>query len=74
MTINLKEIRNEYGFTQSTMAQLIGVNRSTYAHWESERRITPPHIEQKVKRLFDVEAVKVAKQLRAERLVSKIAK
>ena len=74
MNLDLKTIRKEYGFTQETMAQLLGTNRSSYANWEGARSSTPPHIEQRIKRLFDIDSVAQAKQLRAERLVQKIAK
>ena len=34
-TINLAQIRAGYGYTQSQMAKLLGVNQSTYNAWES---------------------------------------
>lgn len=72
--MKLKDIRKEYGFTQETIAKLLSVNRSTYAHWESERRTVPAYIQQRIKRLFDVDGAQEAKRLRAERLVEKITK
>lgn len=74
MKLDLNTIRREYGFTQETMARLLGTNRSSYANWETARRELPPHIEQRIKRLFDIDSVAQAKQLRAERLVKKLVK
>lgn len=72
--MNLKDIRTEYGFTQEVMSNLLGVTRGTYANWEASRRTVPPHIEQRIKRLFDIDSVAQAKQLRAERLVKKLVR
>lgn len=74
MSLDLKIIRQEFGFSQQTMAQLLGVKRASIANWETSRSNMPPHIEQRIKRLFDIDSVAQAKQLRAERLVQKIAK
>lgn len=37
----LKECRRERGYTQEQIAQVLGVTRVAYTHWESGRRDIP---------------------------------
>lgn len=45
---NLKAIREKLGFSQENVANAIGINRSTIAHFESGKRMIPikhiPHL------------------------------
>ena len=36
---NLRTVRQEQGFTQREVADMLGINRSVYAAWEAARRI-----------------------------------
>lgn len=66
--MELKEIREVYGFKQKQMAELLRLNLSTYAHYEIGRREVPSVLADRIKRTFDLEAVAKVIALRHELL------
>lgn len=49
--LRLKYLREKYGYTQIEIAEQIGISQSTYANYESGRKL--PNIE-KIARIADV--------------------
>lgn len=54
--MNLRNIRKYYGFSQATLAQLLGVSRSYIAQIEKGHRNISEPVERQAKALFDVKA------------------
>lgn len=54
--MNLRNVRDYYGFSQATLAQLLGVSRSYVAQIEGNYCDISEPVERQVKALFDVEA------------------
>lgn len=54
--MNLRNVRDYYGFSQATLAQLLGVSRSYIAQIENGHRDISEPIERQAKALFDVKA------------------
>lgn len=54
--MNLRDIRDYYGFSQATLAQLLGVSRSYVAQIEGNYCDISEPIERRARALFDVKA------------------
>lgn len=54
--MNLRNVRDYYGFSQATLAQLLGVSRSYIAQIENGHRDISEPIERRARALFDVKA------------------
>ena len=52
--IRLKELREEKGYTQKQLAQLLGINSVTYLHYEKEQREPPLSLLADIAKFFDV--------------------
>lgn len=65
--MNLRNIRKYYGFSQATLAQLLGVSRSYIAQIENGHRDISEPIERQAKALFDVKAAEQDALERKER-------
>lgn len=67
--MDLKHIRDYYGFSQHTLAQQLGISRSYLAQIEKGHRDLPFHIERQVMALFDVKAAEQDALERNDRMV-----
>ena len=65
--MNLKHIRNYYGLSQKSLAQLLGVSRSYIAQIEGNYCDISEPIERQAKALFDVKAAEQDALERKER-------
>jgi transcriptional regulator with XRE-family HTH domain len=55
MQLNLKAIRESFGWSYSEMAELLGLKRATYQGYETGRRATPPHVLKQAQESLDLE-------------------
>ncbi|MDX9704715.1 MAG: helix-turn-helix transcriptional regulator [Weeksellaceae bacterium] len=51
---NLKILRSKTKYSQQDIADLLEINRTTYAHWESETNDIKAHFIPKLAKIFDV--------------------
>lgn len=72
--MNLRDIRDYYGFSQATLAQLLGVSRSYIAQIEAGYCDISEPIERRAKALFDVKAAEQDALERNERSNSALQK
>lgn len=55
----LKELRTEHGYTQKYVADMLGIDRSTYSYYESGRISPDIHTVLKVAKLLDVDYTEI---------------
>lgn len=67
--MNLRNIRKYYGFSQATLAQLLGVSRSYIAQIEAGYCDISDPVERQARALFDVKAAEQDALERKERVV-----
>ena len=54
LKVNLRQVRKTNEMTQAQVAELVGVERSTYTSWESGRRLPKPAQFIMLSKIFDV--------------------
>ncbi|MDJ1110670.1 XRE family transcriptional regulator [Macrococcoides caseolyticum] len=50
---NIKKLRKQYGYTQTQMAEKLGVAKTTYASYEQDRRTPDANIQKKIADIFE---------------------
>lgn len=50
---NIKKLRKQYGYTQTQMAEKLGVAKTTYASYEQDRRTPDTNIQKKIADIFE---------------------